>query len=89
MIQTVLKIRGMSCPMCEAHVRETLRDVCPSAKKVSADYRKETATIISEEPVDATLIKTFVDKTGYEVLSWTSCTHQAPGLIKKLAVLFK
>ena len=40
MIKTTLKIDGMMCGMCEAHVCDAIRRAIPAAKKVSAARRK-------------------------------------------------
>ena len=37
MIKTTLKIDGMMCPMCEAHVCDAIRKAVPAAKKVKAN----------------------------------------------------
>ena len=36
MIMTTLKIEGMMCSMCEAHICEAIRKAVPEAKKVKA-----------------------------------------------------
>ena len=33
MIRTTLKIDGMSCSMCEAHINDVIRKTVPGAKK--------------------------------------------------------
>lgn len=33
-MKVTLKVEGMSCSMCEAHICETIRKVVPDAKKV-------------------------------------------------------
>ena len=52
MIQTILKIDGMMCGMCEAHICDAIRNAVPSAKKVSASLRKKEASFLTEEKVD-------------------------------------
>ena len=37
MIKTTLKIDGMMCGMCEAHIKDTIRKAVPDADKVTAD----------------------------------------------------
>ena len=39
MNRTVIKIEGMACPMCEAHISETIRKAVSDAKKVSASHK--------------------------------------------------
>ena len=45
MVRTVLKIDGMMCGMCEAHICDTIRKAVPSAKKVSASRSKKEASV--------------------------------------------
>ena len=39
MYKTTIKIDGMACGMCEAHVNEAIRKVC-AAKKVTSSHKK-------------------------------------------------
>ena len=75
MIRTTLKIDGMMCGMCEAHICDTIRKAVPSAKKVAASRKKKEASFLTEEAVDAELLKSAVDATGYSCLevSCSSC----------------
>ena len=72
MIRTTLKIDGMMCGMCEAHICDTIRKAVPSAKKVKASRTKKEASFLTEEPVDAELLKKAIDATGYTCLDVTS-----------------
>ncbi len=65
MIQTTLKIDGMMCAMCEAHICETIRKAVPAAKKVTASKSKREASFLTEEAVDLNALKAAVDATGY------------------------
>ena len=65
MIQTTLKINGMMCAMCEAHICETIRKAIAAAKKVTASKRKQEASFLTEEAVDLDALKAAVDATGY------------------------
>ncbi len=68
MIKTTLKIEGMMCGMCEAHICEAVRKAVPSAKKVSASRSKGEATFLTEETVDTDALKAAIDATGYRCL---------------------
>ncbi len=68
MIKTTLKIDGMMCSMCEAHVCETIRRTVPAAKKVKANRTRGEATFLTEEPVDETAVGAAVTATGYACL---------------------
>ena len=68
MIKTTMKIDGMMCGMCEAHVCDAIRKAVPSAKKVKASKRKKEATFLTEDAVDAEALKAAIDATGYDCL---------------------
>ena len=82
MIQTTLKIEGMMCGMCEAHVCDAIRKAVPKAKKVSASRAKKEATFLSEETPDGQLLKDAVSATGYDCLSVSSAPYKKKGLFK-------
>ncbi len=66
MVKTVLKIDGMACGMCEAHVNETVRSFC-RVKKVTSSYKTGECTVLSEEPLDTEGLKSAVSDTGYRI----------------------
>ena len=72
MQQITLKIDGMRCPMCEAHVADAIRRELPSAKKVKASHRKGIATFLIEEGEDISAVPTKVESLGYQVLDQQS-----------------
>ena len=80
MIKTTLKIDGMMCGMCEAHVSDAIRKAVPSAKKVTASKSKKEASFLTEESVDAALLKSAIDATGYTCLSVDSAPYEKRGL---------
>ena len=47
MIKTTIKIDGMACGMCEAHVNDALRKVI-KAKKITSSHKKKEAVVVSE-----------------------------------------
>ena len=79
MIKTTLKIDGMMCGMCEAHVSDAIRKAVPSAKKVAASRSKKEATFLTEEPVDTEALKAAIDATGYTCLSAESAPYEKKG----------
>ncbi len=80
MIKTVLKIDGMMCGMCEAHVCDAIRNAVPSAKKVAASRSKKEASFLTEEAVDAGSLKAAIDATGYTCLVIESAEYEKKGL---------
>ena len=80
MIRTTLKIDGMMCSMCEAHICDTIRKAVPSAKKVTASRKKKEASFLTEDAVDGEYLKAFINNTGYTCLSAESAPCEKKGL---------
>ena len=81
MIRTTVKIDGMMCGMCEAHICDTIRKAVPSAKKVAASRSRKEASFLTEEPIDADALKAAVDATGYTCLSVEAAPFEKKGLL--------
>ncbi len=79
MIKTVLKIEGMRCGMCEAHICDVIRKSC-YVKKVTASHVKNEAVIESESPIDKEALKSAIEKTGYKVGEITEEEYKKKGL---------
>ncbi|HIT59174.1 MAG TPA: heavy-metal-associated domain-containing protein [Candidatus Faeciplasma pullistercoris] len=67
MIKVTMKIDGMSCGMCEAHINDAIRKVF-SVKKVTSSHRKGITELLIQDPVDTQLLKHAVEECGYKVL---------------------
>lgn len=65
MYETTVKIDGMACGMCEAHIKDEIRKLYPNAKKVQASHTKNFASFQTEEEPDSEKVKDAIDKTGY------------------------
>ncbi len=83
MIKTTLKIDGMVCSMCEAHICEAIRRAVPGAKKVTASRSKKEAGFLTEEPVDAGTLRAAIDATGYTCLGVESAPYEKRGLFSR------
>ena len=83
MNKITLKIDGMMCGMCEAHVCDAIRKAVPAAKKVSASRSKKEASFLSETDVDAAALKAAIDATGYTCLSVESAAYVKKGLFSR------
>ena len=82
MNKVTLKINGMMCSMCEAHINDTVRKAYPSAKKVSSSHRKGETTFLLDGGIDEAVIKSAIDATGYEFVSAKSEPYVKKGLFK-------
>ena len=66
MVKTVIKIDGMMCGMCEAHMNDAIRKAF-QVEKVSSSHTKHETEIVSEAPLDEALLEKTVAATGYEL----------------------
>ena len=57
MKKITVKIDGMMCGMCEAHICDTIRRAIPDAKKVSASRKSGEATFLSDGGIDEEALK--------------------------------
>lgn len=73
MYQYVLKIEGMACGMCEAHLNDTIRRAAP-VKKVSSSHKKGESVILAQTPLDLDAVKAAIAATGYTVRQATETT---------------
>ncbi|MBR5166252.1 MAG: cation transporter [Ruminococcus sp.] len=78
MVKTTLKIDGMMCGHCEAHVNDTIRNGF-DVKKVTSSHKKGTSEIISDQPLDAEKLKAAIEADGYKVLSSESEPYEKNG----------
>ena len=69
MYKTTVKIDGMMCGMCEAHVNDAIRKALPSVKKLSTSHAKGEAGFLTGDRPDPEKLKSVIEQTGYQVLS--------------------
>lgn len=79
MFKTTLKIDGMACGMCEAHMNDAVRKSM-QVKKVSSSHKKGITEIISETEIDKAAIEKAIADTGYILLSMDSEPYVKKGL---------
>lgn len=75
-----VKVDGMMCGMCEAHVNDAVRKAI-KVKKVSSSHSKGQTVILTEEPADEEAIRNAINATGYEVREITSAPYEKKGLL--------
>ena len=79
MVNIIVKIDGMMCGMCEAHINDAIRREFP-VKKVTSSHAKGETVILTEKPIDETALQTTIDATGYKVISMVSEPYEKKGL---------
>lgn len=71
MIETIVKVDGMMCGMCEGHINDAIRSHFP-VKKVSSSHSKGRTVIRSQEALDQAQLRQVIDATGYKALDVVS-----------------
>lgn len=66
MNKTTIPIKGMHCRSCEIILGDEIRKL-REVKSVKVNWKKKEAVIYSKTPVDQSLLRDLVQKTGYEV----------------------
>ena len=64
MVQITLKIEGMQCGMCEAHVNDAVRRTFP-VKKVTSSHGKGQTVIIAKEDIPEDKLRETIEASGY------------------------
>lgn len=79
MVKTTLKIDGMMCGMCEAHMNDAIRAAF-KVKKVTSSHANGETVVISEEPLDEEKLRETVKATGYTLDNIASEPYEKKGL---------
>ncbi len=70
MVKTVLKIEGMMCAHCEAHVNDAIKEEFDVIKVTSSSKNGETV-IESKEDIDMDKVKNVIEDTGYSLVDFS------------------
>ena len=80
MIKLTVKVEGMACGMCEAHINEAVRNAFPVKKVISSHAKKQTV-IIAEKDIPEQELKNVIAKAGYDAVSVSSEPYKKKGLL--------
>lgn len=83
MIETIVKVDGMMCGMCEGHINDAIRSHF-QVRKVSSSHSKGQTVIRSQEALDQAQLRQVIDATGYKVLDVVSRSVEKRGLLGHL-----
>ena len=64
MVRTTVKVSGMACSMCEAHINDAIRAAFP-VEKVSSSHSRGETVILSQEPPAENALRAAINTTGY------------------------
>ena len=71
MVKVIVKVEGMACGMCEAHVNESIKKAFV-VKEVTSAHKDNVTEIIAESELDEEKIKEVIEAEGYTVLGVTT-----------------
>lgn len=71
MKKITLKIDGMACGMCEAHMNDCIRANF-AVKKVASSFKKGETVILAEQVPDEEALRKAITATGYALVSVTA-----------------
>lgn len=83
MIETIVKVDGMMCGMCEGHINDAIRSHF-QVRKVSSSHSKGRTVIRSQEALDQAQLRQVIDATGYKTLDVVSRPVEKRGLLGRL-----
>lgn len=67
MIRITVKVDGMMCGMCEAHVNDAVRRALP-VKKVTSNHKKKETVLLTEQDVPDSRLEAVITESGYTFL---------------------
>ena len=79
MVETILRVDGMMCGMCEAHMNDLIRKNF-KVKKVTSSAKDGETVIISDAELDIPWAKKQIKDIGYELVDYTSEPYEKKGL---------
>lgn len=83
MVETILRVDGMMCGMCESHINDVVRKTV-RVNKVTSSHTKGETVIISEQPVDVEALKAAIAETGYTVTGVQTGPYEKKGFFSFL-----
>lgn len=83
MTKYILKIDGMMCAHCEAHMNEAIRNNF-SVSSVDSSHSKKQCVILAKEELDEDKLKDVVAQTGYELKGIEKSVYEKKGLFSRL-----
>ena len=79
MTEITVKVNGMQCGMCEAHINDAVRHAF-RVKKVSSSNTRGQTTIVTEGDIDENDLRRVIGDSGYEVESVSKAPYEKKGL---------
>ncbi|MBR3267712.1 MAG: heavy-metal-associated domain-containing protein [Oscillospiraceae bacterium] len=82
MLKITAKISGMSCPMCEAHINDLIRNHF-AVKKVTSSHKSGETVILTEQEITFAQISEALKDSGYSLTDVQSEPYVKKGLFRR------
>lgn len=79
MIKITVKVDGMQCGMCEAHINDAVRNAFPVKRVASSRSRKETV-ILTEGDIEDQKLASCINGAGYTFCFATREPYEKKGM---------
>lgn len=83
MTKYTLKINGMKCPKCEAHVNKAITELTGS-KKVTSSHADCETVVIARDGIEEAAFRDTVTALGYEMTGFGTELQEKKGLFSFL-----
>ena len=80
MIKITVKVGGMQCGMCEAHINDAVRNAFPVKRVTSSRGRKETV-ILTEGDIEDPKLASCINEAGYTFCSAAREPYDKKGML--------
>lgn len=75
LFKTTMKIEGIACSMCEAHINDLIRKHC-NINKIKSSASKGETVVVSDEGLDITLLEKEIANIGYKLVAADSVPYE-------------
>ena len=82
MVEVKVRVDGMMCGMCEAHINDAVRAAFP-VKKVTSSHQKGETVILSDQPLDEEKLRQVINGTGYKAVSVETGAYEKKGVFSR------
>ena len=82
MVETILRVDGMMCGMCESHINDVVRKTA-RVNKVTSSHTKGETVILSETAIPEAELRPVFTKLGYALTGYACVPYEKKGLFRR------
>ncbi len=76
MFQTMVKVDGLACGMCEGNVEDAILRAYPQARKVEVSHSMGEVRFLTEEPPEENTLRRAIWETGFSFVSCDTVPYE-------------